>query len=307
MQLKHCSVLYFLTGLSYFNAWWLSLVSEVKRRWNTLVSRIAWLLSLVTTLGGCLASAVIMPFKHCSLLCRLTILSCFNTRPNNAAQILKWHSCLTVLSCFSSSLIMSLKHHSVLYCSTVLSCFSSSPIMPLRHRSVLHSLTVLSCFSSSLIMSLKLCSVLYSLTILSCFSSSLIMPPKHCSVLYRLTILACINAWRLCLVSEAMQFTVELLLPRYVTSGGSAELQCDYSVHKDQLHRVEWIRNGKKVFQYVNGRIPPFRNYSVPGAELDVSLTSIINVILCIINLFTFLCNWSVRQRTRVLIYVYVT
>jgi hypothetical protein len=68
-----------------------------------------------------------------------------------------------------------------------------------------------------------------------------------------------------------VRFTVELRLPRYVILGGSAVLLCEYSVENDQLHRVEWLRNRNKLFQYVKGRTPPFRNYSIPGAELDVS------------------------------------
>lgn len=80
------------------------------------------------------------------------------------------------------------------------------------------------------------------------------------------------SAWRLSLVSEAMvQFTVDLRVPRYVILGGSALLQCEYNVELEQLHRVEWLRNDKKLFQFVKGRTPPFRNFSTPGAELDVS------------------------------------
>jgi hypothetical protein len=66
-------------------------------------------------------------------------------------------------------------------------------------------------------------------------------------------------------------FTVELRVPRYVMLGGSALLRCEYSVRLEHLHRVEWLRNGKKLFQFVKGRTPPFRNFSTPGAELDVS------------------------------------
>ena len=73
-----------------------------------------------------------------------------------------------------------------------------------------------------------------------------------------------------------MRFSVELKLPRYVLVGGSAILQCEYNVRMDQLHRVEWLRNAKKVFQFVNGRTPPFRNYSIPGAEIDVSCDDVI-------------------------------
>jgi hypothetical protein len=56
-----------------------------------------------------------------------------------------------------------------------------------------------------------------------------------------------------------------------VVVGDSALLQCDYNVKMEQLHRVEWLRNGKKIFQFVQGRTPPFRSFSIPGAELDVS------------------------------------
>ncbi|XP_069677284.1 uncharacterized protein [Periplaneta americana] len=66
-----------------------------------------------------------------------------------------------------------------------------------------------------------------------------------------------------------VRFTVELRLPRYVLLGGSALMQCEYNVRLDQLHRVEWLRNGKKLFQFVKGRTPPFRNFTTPGAELD--------------------------------------
>jgi hypothetical protein len=116
------------------------------------------------------------------------------------------------------------------------------------------------------------------------------MSSKECSALRRLTVLSCINAPRRFLLSEAMMsFTVELRLPRYVIVGGSALLHCDYNVRKDQLHRVEWLKNGNKLFQYVKGRTPPFRNFSIPGAELDVSSHIIIGIINCIIS---FLCSY---------------
>jgi hypothetical protein len=86
---------------------------------------------------------------------------------------------------------------------------------------------------------------------------------------FRFHLLEC---WPLSYVSEAMnRFMVELKVPRYVMLGGSALLQCEYNVLLEQLHRVEWLRNRKKIFQFVKGRTPPFRNYSIPGAELDVS------------------------------------
>ena len=71
------------------------------------------------------------------------------------------------------------------------------------------------------------------------------------------------------------RFNVELRLPRYVVVGDSALLECEYDVKMEHLHRVEWLRNNKKIFQFVQGRTPPFRNYTIPGAELDVSSNDI--------------------------------
>ena len=83
--------------------------------------------------------------------------------------------------------------------------------------------------------------------------------------------------WPLSYVPEAMNhFIVELKVPRYVMLGGSALLQCEYNVLLDHLHRVEWLRDRQKIFQFVKGRTPAFRNFSIPGAELDVSLKMIL-------------------------------
>lgn len=42
----------------------------------------------------------------------------------------------------------------------------------------------------------------------------------------------------------------------------------------EQLHKVEWLRGGTKIFQYVKGRKPPFRNYTTPGAVIDMDHTT---------------------------------
>ncbi|XP_075225627.1 uncharacterized protein LOC142326797 [Lycorma delicatula] len=72
-----------------------------------------------------------------------------------------------------------------------------------------------------------------------------------------------------CLVLRSWGFHVELRAPRYVSLGNSAMLKCDYSVPHELLHKVEWLRHGRKIFQYVKGRRPPFRNYTIPGAYID--------------------------------------
>ena len=35
---------------------------------------------------------------------------------------------------------------------------------------------------------------------------------------------------------------------------------------------MTWLKNGLgKFFEYINRRNPPFRNFTIPGAEIDVS------------------------------------
>ncbi|XP_065223871.1 uncharacterized protein LOC135848027 [Planococcus citri] len=62
---------------------------------------------------------------------------------------------------------------------------------------------------------------------------------------------------------------VSLRAPRYVMMGGSATLNCDYDVHEDQIHKVEWLRGENKIYQFVKGRNPPYRNFSISGADID--------------------------------------
>lgn len=65
---------------------------------------------------------------------------------------------------------------------------------------------------------------------------------------------------------------VELSAPKYVSFGNSALLKCDYNVKEDDLHKVEWFHNQRKIWQYVKGRVPPFRNHSISGSVIDVSI-----------------------------------
>ncbi|KAF4517119.1 hypothetical protein B566_EDAN008877 [Ephemera danica] len=80
--------------------------------------------------------------------------------------------------------------------------------------------------------------------------------------------------FRLLYVKGAPKFHVALRAPRFVDLGGSAMLYCEHSVTRDQLHKVEWLRDGRKIFQYVRGRSPPYRNFSTPGADLDWTHTN---------------------------------
>ncbi|KAJ8890458.1 hypothetical protein PR048_009967 [Dryococelus australis] len=71
--------------------------------------------------------------------------------------------------------------------------------------------------------------------------------------------------------ADAFLSEVQLLLPRYVLAGETAVLECQYNIGDDEMRKVEFLRDSTKIFQYVKDRQPPYRNYSLAGAQLDVS------------------------------------
>ncbi|XP_071453670.1 uncharacterized protein [Hetaerina americana] len=78
-----------------------------------------------------------------------------------------------------------------------------------------------------------------------------------------------------CLLGASECFRVDLEGPRYVLRGRSAKLICNHGVERRLLHKVEWLRDGeRKLFQFVRGRNPPYRNFTVPGAMLDWALSN---------------------------------
>ncbi|XP_044727071.1 uncharacterized protein LOC123290806 [Chrysoperla carnea] len=62
---------------------------------------------------------------------------------------------------------------------------------------------------------------------------------------------------------------VELKMPRYVEKGQSATLHCVHSADPQMVYKVEWRKNGNKIFQYIKERNPPYVNYTITGAKLD--------------------------------------
>ncbi|XP_072155792.1 uncharacterized protein [Bemisia tabaci] len=69
-----------------------------------------------------------------------------------------------------------------------------------------------------------------------------------------------------------MNVNVTFRAPRYVLFGDRAPLYCEYDVAIEALHKVEWLKNNKKIFQFVRGRNPPFKIYPHNldnGATLD--------------------------------------
>lgn len=63
---------------------------------------------------------------------------------------------------------------------------------------------------------------------------------------------------------------VDLIAKKYIERGSSVTLICKHNVEPEKLYKVTWLKGNGKVFEYINGRQPPYRNFSVPGAEIDV-------------------------------------
>nr|XP_031839065.1 uncharacterized protein LOC116429832 [Nomia melanderi] len=62
---------------------------------------------------------------------------------------------------------------------------------------------------------------------------------------------------------------VQLIAPSYVTHGSEATLHCNHSVHDDYLHKVEFMKDDKKILQYIKDRNPPFVEWRVDGANMQ--------------------------------------
>lgn len=65
---------------------------------------------------------------------------------------------------------------------------------------------------------------------------------------------------------------VELKTKKFVEKGSTLPLQCKHNIVLDLLNKVSWYKNSQKIFEFISGREPPFRNFSVSGSEIDVSL-----------------------------------
>lgn len=53
-----------------------------------------------------------------------------------------------------------------------------------------------------------------------------------------------------------------------------------HPLHVFLSFQVTWLKNGNKIFEYINARNPPYRNFTIPGAVIDVR----------ILNRLLFLC-----------------
>lgn len=72
---------------------------------------------------------------------------------------------------------------------------------------------------------------------------------------------------------------VQLIAPRYVTYGSTAVLHCNHSVPDASLHKVEFMKDDKTILRYIKDRKPPFLEWGVDGANMEVSLMQLTRAI----------------------------
>ncbi|XP_041988210.1 uncharacterized protein LOC121739727 [Aricia agestis] len=73
---------------------------------------------------------------------------------------------------------------------------------------------------------------------------------------------------------------VELRLERWAARGGSVRLRCEHDVPPHLLDKVVFLRAGTKIFQYIRDRKPPYRNFTTPGAVVNVALATENSIVL---------------------------
>lgn len=83
------------------------------------------------------------------------------------------------------------------------------------------------------------------------------------------------------LVLDTTYYCLKVVLkaPRYVMLNGTAALQCHYDINDTEVYKIEWLRGGNKIYQYIKGRNPPFNNFSIVGADIDVSIALFVSPI----------------------------
>ncbi|XP_055300001.1 uncharacterized protein LOC129567297 [Sitodiplosis mosellana] len=58
---------------------------------------------------------------------------------------------------------------------------------------------------------------------------------------------------------------------KYIDKGSSVMFHCEHNVDPKILYKVTFLKeNNGKFFQYIKNRNPPYRNFSIPGAEIDL-------------------------------------
>ena len=65
---------------------------------------------------------------------------------------------------------------------------------------------------------------------------------------------------------------VQLIAPQYVKLHQTANLFCNHTALETNLRKVDYIKDSKKILEYIKDREPPFIEHSIDGAHLEVSM-----------------------------------
>ncbi|XP_018394369.1 PREDICTED: nectin-3-like [Cyphomyrmex costatus] len=65
---------------------------------------------------------------------------------------------------------------------------------------------------------------------------------------------------------------VNLIAPKYILYGDTASLTCAHKVSNELLHKIEFVKNERRIFEYVKERKPPYipeKPVLVDGAKME--------------------------------------
>lgn len=71
-----------------------------------------------------------------------------------------------------------------------------------------------------------------------------------------------------------------IYVPKAITIGESAWLNCSYELENDNLYSITWFKanlleinlnNKRQFYRYVHNEVPPTTTYETPGVHIDVS------------------------------------
>ncbi|XP_014251499.1 uncharacterized protein LOC106667795 [Cimex lectularius] len=63
---------------------------------------------------------------------------------------------------------------------------------------------------------------------------------------------------------------VKLVVPKFVKSGSTAILVCQYNLEGKKLYSVKWYRGNHEFFRYIPRDIPPMKSFHLHGINVDL-------------------------------------
>ncbi|XP_017764154.1 PREDICTED: uncharacterized protein LOC108553668 [Eufriesea mexicana] len=69
--------------------------------------------------------------------------------------------------------------------------------------------------------------------------------------------------------ATSSQLHVRLIAPYYITYGSTATMHCNHTVPHAFLHEVKFMKDDKKILQYIKDRKPSFLEGAVEGANMQ--------------------------------------